>query len=65
MLLICMRNYSHCDYYYELMETLDELNFYQPLVLNLKMLQRYHEELAMAKFLSSLDTFFGNSRTNY
>ena len=67
-LLTCMRGCSHCDkmvalidyYYFELKETIDELDLYHPLILDLKVLQQYHDELAMAKFLSGLDTSLGN-----
>ena len=48
------------DYYSELKETLNELGFYHPLVLDLKVIQRYRDELAVAKFLSGLDTSLGN-----
>jgi len=47
-------------HYSELKEALDELDFYQPLVLNLKVLQRYLDKLAVAKFLSALDPSLGN-----
>jgi len=40
--------------------TLDDLDFYQSLELDLKVLQRYHNELVVAKFLSGLDTSLGN-----
>jgi len=46
------------DYCFVLKGTLDELNFYQPCMLDLKVLQQYHDELAMTKFLSGLDTTF-------
>jgi len=36
------------------------LNFYQPLVLDLKVLQQYCEEVVVAKFLPVLDTSLGN-----
>jgi len=41
-------------------EALDELDFYQAFVLDLKVLQRYRDELAVTKFLSGLDTSLGN-----
>jgi len=47
-------------YYYELKRTLDELNFYQPFVPNLNVLQRHRDELVMAKFLSVFDSFLDN-----
>jgi len=43
-----------------LKETLDELDFYAPLVLDLKVLQRYQNKLTVAKFFSELDTSLGN-----
>jgi len=36
------------------------VRLYQPLVLNLNVLQRYYNELAAVKFLSGLDTSLGN-----
>ena len=58
-----MRSYSHykrmiafSNNYSELEGTLDELDCYQPLILNLKMLQWYPDEVEVAKFLSQLDT---------
>jgi len=39
---------------------LDELDFYQLLILDLKVLQRYHDELAALKFLSGLNTSLCN-----
>jgi len=40
--------------------TLDKLDIYQPLVLDLKVLQQYHDGLAVTGFLFGLDTFLGN-----
>ena len=68
MLLNCIRSYSHCDRKvalylnttFEMQEALDELDFYQAFVLDLKVLQRYRDELAVTKFLSGLDTSLGN-----
>ena len=60
--LFLLRQDSHFlfDYYFELKETLDELDFYAPLVLDLKVLQWYQNKLTVAKFLSELDTSLGN-----
>ena len=41
--------------YYAVKGTLDELDFYQPLVLNLNVLQQYRDELVVVKFISELD----------
>ena len=41
---------SLSDYYSELKGFLDELDYYQPLILDLKVLQWYRDELAVAKF---------------
>ena len=51
---------SLSDYYSELDGTIDELDFYQPLVLDLKILQWYCDKLTVVKFLSRLDTSLGN-----
>ena len=48
--------YSLSDYYSELKGTLDELDFYQPHVLDLKVLHQYRDELVVANFISGLDT---------
>jgi len=48
------------NYYSELKETLDELDFNQSLVLNLRVLQRYRDELEVTKFLSRLDISLSN-----
>ena len=48
------------NYYSELKKTLDELDFYQSLVLNLRVLQRYGDELEVTKFLFRLDTSLSN-----
>ena len=55
--LFTLRQDGHplADYYYELKVILDELDFYQSLILDLKALQRYCDELALAKKISGFD----------
>jgi len=57
-----LRSYSPCnrmialsDYSSELKGTLDELDSYQPIIMDLNVLQRYPDELIVAKFRYGLD----------
>jgi len=64
VLLICMRSYSCCGrmiiLYMTTTMSLRDSNFYQPLLLDLKVLQRHHDVVAVVKLLSKLDISLGN-----
>jgi len=53
------------DYYSKLKRTLNELNFYQLFVLDLKVFQWYRDELPVVKFLSDLDISLGKFKNRF